>query len=140
MKKILKDLFLANKKAYREFKDQDVINLNSGISKRERERLLNYPPFTTGTTKFYDHEFVFSHGPSFIHSVDELLVEEIYKFTTTSQQPYIIDCGANIGLSLYYFKKWYPSSKILAFEPDEQIFNILEKNISYFPNNNDIII
>jgi FkbM family methyltransferase len=41
--------------------------------------------------------------------------------------PYIIDAGANIGLSIIYFKKKYPNSKIVAFEPDKLIFNILKK-------------
>ena len=138
MKKLLKDLYHNSKKLYREYKNRDIINLQSGISAAERERLLNYQPFTTGTAQFFKQEFTFSHGPSFIHSVDELFAEDIYKFNTSSEKPYIIDCGANIGLSLYYFKKLYPNSKILAFEPDDSIFAILEKNVSGFPNNGDI--
>ena len=140
MKKLLKDFYLLNKNAFRTYKYRHEINTRSGISNSERERLLNYPPFTIGKAIFFEQKFIFSHGPSFIHSVDEVFVEDIYKFSTSSERPYIIDCGANIGLSLYYFKKLYPNSKILAFEPDDGVFKILEENVSHFPNNDNIIL
>ena len=37
-----------------------------------------------------------------------------------------------IGLSVIYFKKIYPKSEIVAFEPDFKIAEILERNISSF--------
>ena len=140
MKKFLKKFYITNKNLYREFKYKNNKNTRSGISTVERERLLSFEPFTTGIASFFDHDFTFSHGPSFIHSVDEILVDQIYKFKTSSPKPYIIDCGANIGLSLYYFKKLYPNSEILAFEPDEEIFEILKKNVGVFPNSDDIVL
>ncbi|QQE66074.1 hypothetical protein GFS31_27700 [Leptolyngbya sp. BL0902] len=63
---------------------------------------------------------------------DEIFKKEIYKFCSNSDRPFIIDCGANIGLSIIYFKRLFPNSEILAFEPDRSIFRILEKNISSF--------
>ena len=42
---------------------------------------------------------------------------------------YVIDCGANIGMSITYFKRLYPKSKIIGFEPDPKIFETLKKNI-----------
>jgi len=35
-----------------------------------------------------------------------------------------------MGMSLLYYKKTYPSSKILSFEPNSVYFELLEKNIS----------
>jgi FkbM family methyltransferase len=46
--------------------------------------------------------------------------------------PFIIDCGANIGLSVIYLKRLFPSARILAFEPDEKNFILLTKNIAAF--------
>lgn len=37
--------------------------------------------------------------------------------------------GANIGLSVLYFKDLYPNSTIVAFEPDEEVFSVLQRNI-----------
>lgn len=69
---------------------------------------------------------------SFLAAYREIFEHEIYKFHTHSDNPLIIDCGANIGLSVIYFNKLYPNSKIIAFEPDEKIFKILEYNTSSF--------
>lgn len=71
---------------------------------------------------------------SFLSAYEEIFVEEIYAFNSDTESPIILDCGSNIGLSIFYFKSIYPSSKIYAFEPDPEIFRVLEENIS----NNDI--
>lgn len=74
---------------------------------------------------------------SFLFMYNEIFLKRIYKFNTTSIKPYILDCGANIGLSVIYFKMLYPNCKIVAFEPDKKIFRILKQNIRCF-NYNDI--
>lgn len=43
-------------------------------------------------------------------------------------QPIIIDCGANIGASCVWFADSYPRSKLLAIEPDNVNFGLLQKN------------
>lgn len=119
---------------------QHLVNPKTGITPAERLRLLNYPPFTEGVADFFGKPFHFTHGPSFIHSIDELFHDEIYKFISYKKDPYIIDCGANIGLSIAYFKRLYPEAEILAFEPDENIFNTLKKNLASIPNHSNITI
>lgn len=37
-----------------------------------------------------------------------------------------------MGLSVLYFARKYPNHTIIAFEPDEQIFNILKENVETF--------
>ncbi|MEG2178456.1 MAG: FkbM family methyltransferase [Bacteroidales bacterium] len=66
---------------------------------------------------------------SFIFQYKEIFVEQIYKFSTSNPNPVIFDCGGNIGLSILYFKQLFPEAKILGFEADPQIANILSKNI-----------
>lgn len=63
-----------------------------------------------------------------LHTYKELFEEEIYKFPSQSQSPLIVDCGANIGLSVLYFKSLYPQSSIIAFEPDQDNFLLLNEN------------
>jgi FkbM family methyltransferase len=41
----------------------------------------------------------------------------------------IVDGGANIGLTILYFKRLYPASRIVAFEADPAILAILERNL-----------
>jgi FkbM family methyltransferase len=45
-------------------------------------------------------------------------------------RPVIIDVGANIGLSVLYFKRLFPESTIYAFEPNPQSFALLHENVS----------
>lgn len=81
------------------------------------------------TTNFLGFPFVMSDKSSFLYMYDEILKKEIYRFVSTNKFPKIIDCGANIGLSVIYFKQLYPESNIIAFEPDPIIFKILSDNI-----------
>lgn len=119
---------------------QFLQNPKTGISLADREKTLQYPQFTNGKVNFFGQFFSFSHGPSFVHSVDEIFEEEVYKFNSEREDPYIIDCGANIGLSIIYFKKLFPKAKILAFEPDEKIFDLLEQNIATYPHLHEITL
>ncbi len=68
----------------------------------------------------------------FRHSYKEIFEEETYKFQSLHTKPYIIDCGSNIGLSIIYFKTIYPEAKIIGFEPDGKIFELLDHNIKSF--------
>lgn len=79
--------------------------------------------------RFLDFMFDVPDLPSFVWQFKEIFVDEIYKFQAQSDTPYIIDCGANIGMSCLYYKKLYPNSKILAFEADKHIANVLKQNM-----------
>lgn len=66
---------------------------------------------------------------SFIWQYYEIYVEQFYNFTCKKESPIIYDCGANIGLSVIYFKSKYPAARITAFEADPKIADYLEKNL-----------
>lgn len=68
-------------------------------------------------------------SPSFLFQFKEIFKTEIYKFAPKSRKPIIIDCGSNIGLSILYFKINYPEAKILGFECDKDIFEVLKFNV-----------
>ena len=68
----------------------------------------------------------------FVQNVEEIFIDEVYKFISNSDAPYIIDCGVNIGLSLIYFKKNHPKAKILGFEPDANVYNTCMDNLKSF--------
>ena len=53
-----------------------------------------------------------------------------YFFETKNANVKILDCGANIGMSVLYFKMLYPNSKIIAFEPNPHAFALLKENIN----------
>jgi len=69
-------------------------------------------------------------GPSFYQMHDEIYNHEIFKFSCDHDSPRIIDCGANYGVSMFYFKKLYPKCHLTGIEADPSIFTILSGNIS----------
>jgi len=129
---VFKKIYRLNKKAYTEYKNRDVPHPKTGISESERKRLLKYPGFTEGEVSFFGKPFYFTDASGFLHSLEEIFQQEIYKFTSEKDDPYIIDCGANMGLSVLYFKTLYPKSTIICFEPDESTCKILKKNTAEY--------
>jgi FkbM family methyltransferase len=73
----------------------------------------------------------FYSAPELLHALKEIFIDEIYK-QHLSDKAYVIDCGANIGLSIIYIKHLFPNAEIIAFEPDEKNFEVLSKNIESF--------
>src|ERR1700751_4342148 len=59
----------------------------------------------------------------------EVFITNEYFFIASTSSPVIIDCGANIGMSVLYFKKLYPSASIIAFEANQHVYRLLEENI-----------
>ncbi len=80
--------------------------------------------------KFLNYKITAADVLSFIYQFKEIFVNEAYKFRSDSASPFIFDCGANIGISCLYFKKIFPSARIIAFEADPQIAAVLEKNLT----------
>lgn len=73
-------------------------------------------------------------GPSTYFMFNEIFLKEVYKIKGPLNSPYIIDCGANIGLSVIYFLLNHETPEVVAFEPDVKIFNNLKHNVSNFLN------
>jgi FkbM family methyltransferase len=59
----------------------------------------------------------------------EIFTNNSYYFESNNPNPFILDIGAYIGLSIVYFKQLYPNSKIVTFEPNPQSFKVLQENI-----------
>jgi FkbM family methyltransferase len=80
-----------------------------------------------------NYKVMVTDGPNLIIEYKDIFLKKIYHFESKTSRPYIIDGGANIGMSVLYFKKIYPESRIVCFEPDPEVFKILRHNIQ---NNN----
>ncbi len=81
--------------------------------------------------RIFGKEFFFISPAELMHGFREIFIDEVYKQELRSK-PYILDCGANIGLSVVYLKHLYPDAEIIAFEPDDKNFTLLKKNIESF--------
>ena len=101
-------------------------------SKFWKERPFKKQRFTPYIYSFRNHKLYVHDYKSFLLGKNELFKEEVYKFYSPKKNPYIIDCGANIGMSIIYFKSLYPGAQIVAFEADPHIFSFLDKNIQSY--------
>ena len=110
-----------------------------GINRKELKRLRSLPRFTRDRTLIFERELNFVDCPTFLSSLKEIFIDEIYKFHSGKAIINIIDCGANIGLATLYFKKLFANAHIVAFEPDPNIFRVLEQNISSFGYQNVLL-
>ncbi len=99
---------------------------------REISRLSQLPRYTAASTTLFGEVFCLTDAGSFVYGYNEIFKRHIYHFTANHPAPYIIDCGANVGLSIVYFKQMYPDCRIIAFEPDPAIFEVLQKNVKNF--------
>jgi FkbM family methyltransferase len=66
---------------------------------------------------------------SLAYLFEEIFLDQQYHFDAIKTNPYIVDCGSNIGMSILYFKMIYPDCEILAFEPEERAFACLVANV-----------
>jgi len=87
--------------------------------------------------KLFGRKVYYINNFDLLHSLKELFIEEVYKISL-APGALVIDCGANIGLSAIYFKHNHPDVKVIAFEPDNTNFSLLEKNIASFGINADV--
>jgi len=82
-----------------------------------------------GTDFYYDNRFV----PAIIEMYPREILN-LSKKVDFNQIKNVLDVGANIGQFAYTLKKIYPFLRIHCFEPNEGVFQLLEKNMSPFYN------
>lgn len=63
----------------------------------------------------------------------EVFINQDYDFMTAGQPKVIVDAGANIGLAAIYFANKYSDATIIAIEPENSNFELLEKNVRPYP-------
>lgn len=120
-------------------------NLTSGIQQRLKKIFFNpfakvninwltlkYLKHLPNNQKHYHYLFKsktwFYNGQEYLYGIKEIFIDEIYK-QSLPPECNILDCGAHIGLSVIYLSSICPSARIVAFEPDEKNFALLQKNM-----------
>ncbi len=94
-----------------------------------RARFEDIPRFKECRITLNSWELAVPDAASFLSTYKEIFAEQIYRFQFSAETPRILDLGANIGLSVLYFKQLYPRARITAVEADPRIFAYLKKNI-----------
>ena len=94
-------------------------------------RYAGRPRHQTGEIPFGRYRFDVPDAFSFVWQYKEIFADESYRFTTTSPTPVILDCGANIGTSIVWFRQTYPTARIIAFEAEPAIGAVLTQNLQH---------
>lgn len=95
--------------------------------------LLFRAKFSNGrevTVRLFGFEITANSPQTLLRLVKEIFLEQLYLFHSTNPAPRIIDGGANMGISVLYFKSLYPKAHITAIEPNPNALLYLEKNIA----------
>lgn len=102
--------FLVKRELQKHFRSSAPLNQLSA-------KALNHPVYARPHTTDY---WVF----------DDIFVSRMYGCLDSIAHPkLILDCGANVGFASAYFLSKFPSSFVIAVEPDIENFAVLEKNL-----------
>lgn len=133
MKSKLKSIYQQVKQS-RLLKNLFVYDSRLGISYSDYSNLSNFKiaDINEMEVTFHEKKIRFSSPFWFLHSLNEIFVDEVYNFQKSTDSHLILDCGANIGLSAIYLKYIFPNAKIVSFEPDKNVFSQLKENLANF--------
>jgi FkbM family methyltransferase len=81
-----------------------------------------------GVLRWLGHEFRYANRSSALFLVHEIFAGGAYDFDAVRRDPVIVDCGANMGMSVLYFRLRYPRARIVAVEPHPDAFRLLQEN------------
>jgi len=70
-------------------------------------------------------------GLSLVSCLEVLVLKKWNNFKARTDSPVILDCGANIGISVLNYKREYPKARITAFEADPHIASVLKENLKH---------
>jgi FkbM family methyltransferase len=84
----------------------------------------------SGSIDFVGHRLEYPNQSHALFLVHEIFVNGAYAFDASGPRPRIVDCGANIGVSVLFFKTLQPDADVMAFEPDPATFARLERTIA----------
>jgi FkbM family methyltransferase len=83
----------------------------------------------TESVPFLGYRIFFRTYENLLTILKEVFLFGEYRPLTVGQNPFIIDCGGNIGITTLFFKQRFPGSNILVFEPLNGNCQIIRKNI-----------
>lgn len=80
--------------------------------------------------KLWDYDVEYLDPKALWIQLNELIFRREYIFSDDfSASHRVVDGGANIGLSVLFFKAIYPNAHVIAFEPNEDCHEVARRNI-----------
>ena len=82
-----------------------------------------------GALEFLGHRLEYFNQSEALFLIHEIFVDAAYTFESSNPRPRIVDCGANIGMAVLFFKTFRPDAEVIAFEPDPITFARLVRTV-----------
>ena len=102
---------------------------------RGRRRILLPIPLGTLKLKGYPYPFFFRHGASDVRAIRQIFLKEEYRELRGEKNiGRIIDCGANIGCSAFYFLSKYPDAELIPSSRMKATAGYCRKTWSHLEN------
>jgi FkbM family methyltransferase len=98
------------------------LKLREALADRSKAHGLRRMRILDMHVTFFDHYWL-------VEMFEEIFLRRHYYFESKYPDPLIVDAGSNIGLAILFFKRLYPASRVIAFEPDPETFAVLERNL-----------
>lgn len=122
------------------FKDLSSVTLSTLGYKRKLQLLHAYTKilflqYTVGKVRAVERVSVLGfkiETPdwySFFYIFREIFIHGIYHIPKKEQPRRVVDCGANIGMAILFYKWLWPDVIVHAYEPDPDTFKTLQKNV-----------
>lgn len=91
-----------------------------------------YPRRLHGQVQIEGKPLRFADLHGFFFQYRQIFSERLYAYEPTAPEPYILDCGAHIGLASLFFGQCYPGCTIDAFEADPRLACMAADNLKAF--------
>jgi FkbM family methyltransferase len=82
----------------------------------------------------YEYPIYLRNYTTDIPAYKEIIDGHKYCLVVKYEPEYIIDAGANVGMSAIYFANKYKNAKIIAIEPESRNYELLKQNTENYTN------
>ena len=111
----------------------DLPTLVSGDATRVMEQLRSlhrtFPRGRPGRVEIGGRSLRFADMHGLYYQYHQIFEQRLYGFAPVRPAPYILDCGAHIGLASLFFADCHPDCSIDAFEADPQVAALAAENL-----------
>lgn len=124
----IKSFFGLRKRGFKDLASQAGFSIVEVLDESSSTRYLEIG-FSAWPCKMYLRE-----KSSDVASFRKIFLDLEYALNLKASPEFIIDAGANTGLSSVYFARRFPSAIIISLEPEPDNFRLLIRNTQSYPN------
>ncbi len=92
-------------------------------------QLRSSPQRQHGSILWQGKQLQYCDGRAVFDQLHDIFIKGAYDFTTSLENPRILDCGAHVGVAVIRWRQLFPNARITAFEADPTIAEVLRKNL-----------